>query len=233
MKKLLIILMIILAPQISYAGWFDDIGDFFGDLGDAIGDIDSVGDVFELAGDLIEFAVVNTVGVVEDIVEGVVGVGEEIFDVVGDAGAVVLGAVGLSQIAPSATEVLEGLGVANAGAILGSAEGLVPGFATPFGGRILFYFPCTCSATELIIVAKSQSIGPTEIIVPIALTVQWPGFSTIYEYWNYRTPGNAILGTYSLGPQCIMAAGPFCVPIPTHGAIDSFPGAGTSALPAL
>ncbi len=82
-----------------------------------------------------------------------------------------------------------------------------------FGGKITTSIPCTCSPGVLITVA-----GPSPgvfVLMPAA---------KVYSYGQIYRSGPSILGSYSGGGVCLMAAIP-CIPMPNKGTITV---AGTS-----
>jgi hypothetical protein len=92
----------------------------------------------------------------------------------------------------------------------------------PFGGRIFFTTPCTCSInTSLLII---EPLPPT---YPALL-----GYVNGSQlYLNHNLPfASALLGTYIPGGQsCLMWSGPSCVPAPVQGVIT--PQVGSSLSP--
>ena len=131
-----------------------------------------------------------------------------------------------------------------------SEEGV--GETTYFGGSVLIGLPCTCSGTGSFVVmidytGNSDGVGQEEGSgrseeeeddgcpdtggQPLILGVE-EGSSQIFDYRNYYTPGNAILGSYTRDTSmtCEFYIGS-CVEIPLTGAINDDPGAGTSMIP--
>ena len=99
---------------------------------------------------------------------------------------------------------------------------LSPG-SLPFGGRIVYATPCTCSfGVWLIIVFDYRTMSPLNL-------VYIPGVSMLYAYYNIFTPGPSILGTYTPSSgQCWFYVGLGCSPYPTIGNLNFLPGTGVS-----
>lgn len=93
---------------------------------------------------------------------------------------------------------------------------------TIFGGIITGLIPCTCSNNYLIYVVDLVSKSVKSILV-------WPPYSKLYLFYTFN-PGQWVLGTYTAGPVCEVVTTYGCDTIPTDGAINSGPGAGSSGL---
>lgn len=91
---------------------------------------------------------------------------------------------------------------------------------TPFGGIITGLIPCTCSNNYLIYVVDLVSRSVKSIVVS-------PPFSRLYLFYTFN-PGQWALGTFSPGPICLVTTTTGCNEIPSDGAINSGPGAGSS-----
>lgn len=92
----------------------------------------------------------------------------------------------------------------------------------PFGGLITGLIPCTCSNNYMIYVADLVSKSIKSIVVS-------PPFSKLYLFYTFN-PGQWALGTYSSGPKCLVTSTTGCNEIPSDGAINSGPGAGSSGV---
>lgn len=79
------------------------------------------------------------------------------------------------------------------------------GISQPFGGRVAFIFPCTCTPGLLQIVVGPPKPGTFMIV---------PGASRVFSSGPVL-PGNWVLGT-ALRPvkiPCLIGAPPFCLPL--------------------
>ena len=87
--------------------------------------------------------------------------------------------------------------------------------ATPFGGRLLFAFYCTCSGNWLV------------VITPLA-----PSYATLLTYYTgtqaymgYNIPFTVnMVGSYTQGSQCMFYYGYGCASLPSQGQIGSVTG---------
>ena len=79
----------------------------------------------------------------------------------------------------------------------------------PFGGRIVYTFPCLCSANFLLFIRD-----PRGFVLP--LTYQ-PGVSLLYANYRVYPPVNT-KGTYSPPGVCLVPGSP-CYAIPSYGTI--------------
>lgn len=101
----------------------------------------------------------------------------------------------------------------------------------PFGGyTIAIPILCTCSLPNIEFFVFDFV---TKSMVPL---VYIPGVSRLNSYYNFATPGNSVLGTYTPGAVCLITVtGADCEPFPILpiGTVTSFPfsGMGTSASP--
>ncbi|GEM_PF-1773109 len=98
----------------------------------------------------------------------------------------------------------------------------------PYGGARINTFPCTCNPSSWIVTLFNYHTK-----TPLML-VYTPGVSRLYSYFNIFT-SRFLLGSYTPGPapQCLMIAGPICLPaqaigFPIMGTMDFSPGTGTS-----
>jgi len=90
---------------------------------------------------------------------------------------------------------------------------------TPFGGRVLFPFLCTCSGNWLITITPH---APSYVVL---LTY----YTGTQIYMGYNIPFTlAMVGEYTQGSQCAIYAGVTCVSVPSQGQIGS--GTGSSQL---
>lgn len=78
----------------------------------------------------------------------------------------------------------------------------------PFGGMILYTFPCTCSANLLVTVGTPRG----------GVFVYQPGASQIFSHFAIH-PGAWILGGFEPVGVCLQYVGKGCVPIPNEGTI--------------
>ncbi|MEK7574798.1 MAG: peptidoglycan-binding domain-containing protein [Patescibacteria group bacterium] len=90
---------------------------------------------------------------------------------------------------------------------------------TPFGGRILFPFYCTCSGNWLVTLTP---LPPTYVV----LLTYYTG-TQMYMGYNLPFTLNAV-GEYTSGSQCQMYIGYSCISLPSEGQIGS--GTGSSAI---
>ncbi len=89
---------------------------------------------------------------------------------------------------------------------------------SPFGGRVLGAYPCTCTAGSVTYLV----IGP-----PSAGTYAYTAGTPGYKNYNlpYGAVGAYVLGLYSSTIQgCYMYAGYFCYLLPTRGMISPITG---------
>lgn len=95
-----------------------------------------------------------------------------------------------------------------------------------FGGQVLTWVPCTCSANIAILYVPTI---PTTLVVPV---LTYNPYSTIpFTFYNLFTPKVKHLGNYLPGVQaCWMYALITCVPIPTQGLITQV---GTTESPTI
>lgn len=86
---------------------------------------------------------------------------------------------------------------------------------TPFGGRLLYPFYCTCSFNWLITLTP---LPPTYVVL-----LSYYSFSQAYLSYNLpRT--TSLLGRYTSGGQCLVYAGVTCAGLPTEGLITPIVG---------
>ncbi|MBI2476072.1 MAG: hypothetical protein HYV67_02430 [Candidatus Taylorbacteria bacterium] len=88
-------------------------------------------------------------------------------------------------------------------------------FGTPFGGRVLFPFYCTCSGNWLV------TITPTAPTYVVLLTY----YMGTQMYMGYNLPFTLnVLGEYTSGSQCQIYIGYGCTSIPSEGQIGATTG---------
>ncbi len=100
-----------------------------------------------------------------------------------------------------------------------------PAYAStiPYGGRILYGYPCTCSANWFNGVLDPRGL--------VHILVVQPGYSRLYAYFNVYTPGAGLVGSFTpTTGTCWMYVGTACYVQPTTGVMDLFPGTGTTPL---
>lgn len=98
------------------------------------------------------------------------------------------------------------------------------GLTTPFGGRLLTSFPCTCSGGYYIYMQDLY----TNMTIPIYFQF---GVSRLNSNYNIFSSGVNLLGSYSQGSSCLMYYGYGCYTLTTYGMITTYglPGVGTSS----
>lgn len=85
----------------------------------------------------------------------------------------------------------------------------------PFGGRVVFALPCTCSANLWVYFAP---LSPSPPLPPTGALVYSPYLTRLYSYFAIGTPASWELGDYVPGVQaCFQYVGTSCVPIPAYG----------------
>lgn len=98
------------------------------------------------------------------------------------------------------------------------------GVTTPFGGKILTSFPCTCSGGYYIYMYDLKTMMPTPIYFQF-------GVSRLNSNYNIFSSNVNLLGSYGPGMSCLMYAGTSCYSLTTYGMVTTYglPGVGTSS----
>lgn len=99
----------------------------------------------------------------------------------------------------------------------------------PFGGPIQSVVTqCTCSQPQPAFIVN---IFDKTTKIPLFLFFQ-PPFSKLFLEYNLVTPQVETVGSYfPKGPPCLVTTSNGCYEVPYTGAINSFPGVGTAAVP--
>jgi hypothetical protein len=95
----------------------------------------------------------------------------------------------------------------------------------PFGGKILWTTPCTCSDGWYILMYDNTTM------MPKALVFQF-GISRLNSNYNMFSNGVNIIGSNQIGGTCMIYSGNSCFSLPVDGMITPWtgPGMGTSKI---
>ncbi len=102
-----------------------------------------------------------------------------------------------------------------------NARAQIPWLFGPFGGRVIMAAPCLFPPAMIIF------ITPTINAAMPPMVIFQPGFSLPFMYYNYYTPGVAVLGRTAGMSVCLTYVPPFVIPAPLVQMI------GSSLLPAI